>query len=81
MELTKEKKHEAYKQCLIDIESTNNIFCCNSFIERGYISVNNKAKEIFTELYKLRMIKDSDLWFENSRQRIEALKICIEQTK
>lgn len=80
MELTKQEKHEIYKQCLIDIESMNNIFCCASFVNQ-LKTVMFESRKVFSELYELRTIENHVLWFNNRQERIDALKKCIEITK
>lgn len=79
--LTKKQKYEAYKRCLIDIESEVRMYCCVSFMVNGFIDSKTKdCKILFPELYNLRN-KETMFWFESRNERIKALKKCIELTK
>lgn len=83
MELSKQQRHEAYKKCLIDIEIGLYGYCCASFVYNSHLSGDKIyfAKDVFPELYNLRENDVNVFWFKNNKQRIEALKKCIEQTK
>lgn len=94
MELHITAKHELYKQCLNDIESGKEIFCCSSFYanllhtesvqKMKNLEFLNKCPQFFPELYALRCNTSKynfGSWFSNRDKRIIALKKCIELTK
>lgn len=92
MELTKQQKHELYKQCLIDIEKNSWMCCCISFQnslmpklqDTSVYDFLSNAKYMFSELYELKTKSNPGsmgYWFSTQQERIEALKKCIEQTK
>lgn len=88
---TKQEKNELYNYILNQIEKKLTSMCCYAFydycVKFKFLTLQNlncknyDAKIIMNELYELKTRAGSIVWFNNDKERIEALKKCIEMTK
>lgn len=85
-ELDKLERYTAYCILLKEMKDNPQGICViwySLFKEISWLDNDKNLKHLLPELWEKRtspVVRDTDSWFEDDNQRIEALKECIKET-